>query len=140
MSLDDISQLGPLPKSDENARLQRESIKALNRLLSRIDDLILRDERIEDYGVDGSFEVNIAGRMTNCRAQVQMKGSAGVTVTKAGYIVLQVKTANLNHLLNGPSPIYILWDEKTDKLWYVWAQGENRRLHEENPSWKQQES
>ena len=109
MSHDDLtSQLGPLPESDENARLQRESIKALHRLLAGLNDLVLRDERIEDYGVDGSFELNVAGRMTNFRAQVQMKSSAHVKVTQDGYISLEVATSNLNYLLNGSSPIYVL--------------------------------
>lgn len=141
MNLDDIgSQLGPLPKSDENARLQRESIKALNRLLFGVNDLVLRDERIEDYGVDFSFEMNVASKMTNFRAQVQMKASAGIRVTKDGYVPLQVDTTNLNYLLYGTSPIYILWDAQKDEFWYVWAQEENRRLLRENPSWTEQNS
>jgi hypothetical protein len=141
VSIDDpISQLGPLPECDENARLQRESIKALNRLLARLDGLVLRDERIEDYGVDGSFELDIAGRMTNFRAQVQMKSSAHIKVTQAGYISLEVATSNLNYLLNGSSPIYVLWDAQKDEFWYVWAQEENRRLLSQNASWKQQGS
>src|SRR5260370_25809627 len=102
VTLDDLSsQLGPLQETDENARLQRESIKALNRLLAGLNDLIFRDERTEDYGVDGSFELNVAGRMTNFRAQVQMKASAHVKVTQAAYIPLEVATSNLNYLLNG---------------------------------------
>ncbi len=141
MSLDDpTSRFGPLPKSDENARLQRESIKALNKFLFGLDDLVFRGEPVEDYGVDGSFELNVAGRMTNFRAQVQMKASAGVTVTKDGYVPLQVNTANLNYLLYGSSPIYILWDAERDEFWYVWAQEENRRLFSENPSWTGQSS
>jgi hypothetical protein len=141
VSLDDFtSQLGPLPKSDENARLQRESIKALNGLLAGLDELVFRDERIEDYGVDGSFELNVAGNMTNFRAQVQMKGSAHVKVTKTDYIPLQVDTTNLNYLLNGSSPLYILWNAQTNEFWYLWAQEENRRLFRENPSWTQQAS
>ena len=141
VSLDDLaSELGPLPQSDENARLQRESIKALNKLLTGLNDLVFRDERVEDYGVDGSFELNIAGLMTNFRGQVQMKGSAHVRVTDEGYIALRVATSNLNYLLNGSSPIYILWNAPKDEFWYVWAQEENRRLLSENPSWKQQDS
>lgn len=139
MSLNDLSsQLGPLPESDENARLQRESIKALNSLLAGLNDLVFRDERLEDYGVDGSFELNAAGRMTNFRAQVQMKGSAHVKVTQEGYVPLEVATSNLNYLLNGSSPIYVLWDAQKDEFWYVWAQEENRRLLCQNPSWRQQ--
>jgi Domain of unknown function (DUF4365) len=104
-----------------------------------LNDLVFRDERIEDYGVDGSFELNVAGRMTNFRAQVQMKGSAHVKVTQSGYIPLEVATSNLNHLLNGSSPIYFFWDAQKDEFWYVWAQEENRRLLSQNPSWKQQD-
>jgi hypothetical protein len=141
VSLDDIgSQLGPLPKFDENARLQEESLKALSKLLFGQGNLVFRDERIQDYGVDGSFELKIADRMTNFRAQIQMKASAGVTAVKEGYVPLQVATANLNYLLSGPSPLYILWDAQKDEFWYLWAQEENRRLFGENPSWKDQSS
>ena len=79
--------------------------------------------------------------MTNFRAQVQMKGSAHVKVTKTDYIPLQVDTAaNLNYLLNGSSPLYILWDAQTNQFWYLWAQEENSRLLRENPAWAQQTS
>src|ERR1700722_11222725 len=115
-------------------------MKALNKLLAGIDDLLLRDERIEDYGVDLSFEMIVASKITNFRAQVQMKASAGVEITKGGYIPLQVDTKNLNYLLYGTSPIYILWNAQKDEFWYVWAQEENRRLFRENPSWTKQSS
>jgi len=110
VNLKDFStKLGPLPQSDENARLQRESFKALGRLLSGQDSLVFRDERIEDYGVDGSLEVNFGGLMTNFRAQTQMKAATSLAGTAAGYIARSVATANLNHLLNGVCPLYILW-------------------------------
>lgn len=141
MSLDDLAdQLGPLPKSDENARLQRESIKALHKLLAGQDTLILREEPKEDFGVDCSFELNLGGQMTNFRAQIQAKASARLAMTAEGYIPLQVSTANLNHLLNGTSAVYLLWDASANEFWYVWAQTENRRMSAENPSWRDQDS
>ena len=141
MSLDDLAdQLGPLPKSDENARLQRESIKGLHKLLAGQDTLILREEPKEDFGVDCSFELNLGGQMTNFRAQIQLKASGRLAMTARGYIPLQVDTANLNHLLNGASAIYLLWDSSVDEFWHVWAQDENRRLCGENPSWRDQDS
>jgi tetratricopeptide (TPR) repeat protein len=141
VNLKDFSaKLGPLPQSDENARLQRESFKALGRLLSGQDSLVFRDERIEDYGVDGSLEVNFGGLMTNFRAQTQMKAATSLAGTAAGYIARSVATANLNHLLNGVCPLYILWDASTDEFWYVWVQDENRRLSAENSSWRDQDS
>jgi RecB family endonuclease NucS len=44
-------------------------------------------------------------RMTNFRAQVQMKGTGSVEQNnKDGSVSLSVRTANLNYLLNGASP------------------------------------
>ena len=131
--------LGPLPISDDNAKLQRESIKALNALLKGQDDILFRDERVEDYGVDGSFELKLRGGMTNFRGQVQMKASDHVMPLKDGSISLSVRTANLNYLLNGTAPVYILYDSPKDEFWYVWAQDESRRLETENPAWRSQD-
>jgi hypothetical protein len=135
---DGIADLGPLPESDDNAELQRSSIKALNSLLQGQDTILFRDERIEDYGVDGSFELNIQGHVTNFRANVQLKGTASVEVNQDGSVSLSVHTANLNYLLNGTSPLYLLFDAQKNEFWYAWAQDESRRLEAANPAWKQQ--
>lgn len=135
----DTSDLGPLPISDEKAELQRESIKALNALLMGQDGIIFRDERVEDYGVDGSFELKLDRRMTNLRGQVQMKAAGRLTPLVDGSFSHSVRTANLNYLLNGTAPIYILYDRQKDEFWFTWAQDESRRLNEENPNWRKQE-
>lgn len=137
---DDTSDLGPLPISDEKAELQRESIKALNALLKGQDDIIFRDERVEDYGVDGSFELKLDRRMTNFRGQMQMKAAGCLTPLIDGSFSHSVRTANLNYLLNGNAPIYILYDLQNDEFWFTWAQDESRRLNEENPTWRKQQS
>jgi hypothetical protein len=139
-SADRIADLGPLPESDENAELQRSSIKALNSLLQDQDALLFRDERTEDYGVDGTFELKIADAMTNFRAQVQLKGTSSVQARQDGSISLSVRTTNLNYLLNGTSPIYLLFDAKKRAFWYVWAHNEHRRLEAANPAWREQET
>jgi tetratricopeptide (TPR) repeat protein len=130
--------LGPLPISDDKAALQRESIKALSAMLRGQDDIVFRDERIEDYGVDGSFELKSRRGMTNFRSQVQMKAAESLESNRDGSISLSVQTANLNYLLNGVAPVYILYDVSKGELWYVWAQEESRRLETENPSWRDQ--
>jgi len=134
-----IPDLGPLPESDDNAELQRSSIKALNSVLQGQDAILFRDERTEDYGVDGTFELKIRGGMTNFRAQVQLKGTASVEANQDGSVSLSVHTANLNYLLNGTSPIYLLFGAKKREFWYVWAQDENRRLDAANPAWREQQ-
>lgn len=135
-----IPGLGPLPKSDDNAALQRASFKALYSLLQHQDDIVLRDERIEDYGVDATFELKVRGCMTNFRAQVQLKGTGSASPNKDGNVSLSVRTANLNYLLNGTSPIYLLFDAGRSEFWYVWAHDELRRLQAANPGWREQDS
>ena len=140
MSLGDLPpDFGPLPISDNNAELQRESLKALNALLKGQEDLVFRDERIEDYGVDGSFELKHSGRMTNFRGQVQLKACGHVEARTSGLISLSVRTRNLNYLLNGTAPVYILYDVQNDEFWYAWAQDESRRLEAQNPAWRAQD-
>jgi hypothetical protein len=129
---------GPLPSSDGNAELQRESIKALNAFLKGQDDIILRDERVEDYGVDGSFELKLRGGMTNFRSQVQLKARSAIQMNLDGSISHSVATANLNYLLNGVAPIYLLYDANADLFWYTWARDQSNRLETENKDWRNQ--
>lgn len=71
---------GPLPIVDAGSILQRQSIKALQNLLPE-HEYLFRDERIDDYGVDGSLELLDQGRATNIRAQVQLKGRSATNPT-----------------------------------------------------------
>ena len=48
--------LGPLPQSDRNAELQRLSFRVFQNFLPS-DQFVIRDERIEDAGVDASLEL-----------------------------------------------------------------------------------
>jgi hypothetical protein len=129
---------GPLPRSDSNADLQRESLKALDAFLQGRDDILFRDERVEDYGVDGSFELKLKGGMTNFRSQVQLKGTAAVQRNQDGSRSLSVSTANFNYLLNGVAPIYLLYEAQTGQFWYTWARDESRRLQAETKDWRNQ--
>jgi hypothetical protein len=141
VSSDDLHfDTGPLPASASSAELQRESIKALNAFLRGQDDILLRDERVEDYGVDGSFELKLRGGFTNFRSQVQLKSSNTIQANQDGSISLTVATANLNYLLNGVAPIYLLYDAQKDQFWYTWARDQSSRLEAENKDWRGQAS
>lgn len=131
---------GPLPASDSSAELQRESIKGLNAFLRGQDDILFRDERIEDYGVDGCFELKLRGGITNFRSQVQLKSTNTIQANQDGSISLSVATANLNYLLNGVAPIYLLYNAQTDQFWYTWARDQSSRLEVENKDWRAQGS
>ncbi|HEX8129406.1 MAG TPA: DUF4365 domain-containing protein [Pyrinomonadaceae bacterium] len=130
--------LEPLPKADRNSELEHLSINALNSALP-IDKFVFRDERINDAGVDGSLELKINSRFTNLRAQVQLKSTDSTDTNKDGSVSVQVTVANVNYLLNGQSPIYILFVAPRNELRFVWARDERKRLDKANPKWMQQE-
>src|SRR5262245_53980237 len=102
----DSKDLGPLPKADRNAELQRRSIAEFQASLPS-DKFVFRDERADDAGVDGSLEVLVEGQYTNLRSQVQLKASDSADSNADGSFSVQVRVANLNYLLNGPSAIYV---------------------------------
>jgi hypothetical protein len=88
--------------------------------------------------------------MTNFRSQVQMKGTDGLRanaggtaeykVNADGTVSLSVRSASLNHLLNGVCPIYILYVNATGDLWFVWGRDEQKRLQVDRPGWLKQET
>ncbi len=127
----------PYPQGDISSRLQRKSIKKFEALLPE-HLFIFRDERIDDYGVDGSLEILIDGNPINMRAQVQLKSKQKKQARKDGIVTLQIETSNLNYLLNGPLGLYILYIEETDELFYTWASDENRRHISMDSDWKDQ--
>jgi hypothetical protein len=135
----DSENLGPLPKADRNAELQRKSIAQFQASLPP-NQFVFRDERSEDAGVDGSLEVLVDGKYTNLRSQVQLKATDADNMNSDGSVSLSVRVANLNYLLNGPSPIYVLHIESRDELRFAWARDERRRLDQVNPEWPKQES
>lgn len=131
--------LGPLPIADRNRELEQRSITALRAALPS-DRFLFRDERADDAGVDGSLELLIDSRQTNLRAHLQLKSTDSSERNKDGSISLAVRTSNLNYLLNGSSPIYILYIEPRNEIRFVWARDEHRRLERENPEWMNQET
>ena len=136
--------LGPLPQSDRQDTLQQLSIKQFRNALPE-DQFLFRDERVDDKGVDGSLEVKIDGKFTNCRGQVQLKStdadpSRPGTFNKDGSYSESVATSNLNYLLHGPSPLYVIWFSKVDELRFVWARDVRHDLDVNNPDWMLQTS
>lgn len=133
--------LGPLPKYDKQDTLEQKSILALRNILPP-DEYLFRDERIDDKGVDGVLELKVNGAFTNCRAQLQVK-SANVGQSELntnGSYSLSVATANLNYLLNGTSPIYVIWLAQLNELRFEWARDAWGILDAECPGWRQQKT
>lgn len=134
----DSPDLGPLPKAYRNAELQRRSIAAFHASLPT-NKFVFRGEPVEDAGVDGSLELLVDGRYTNLRAQVQLKSTDSDDTNVDGSVSVQVKVSNLNYLLNGPSPIYVLYISPKEELRFAWARDERKRFDEANSHWAEQE-
>jgi len=134
----DPQDLGPLPKADRNAELQRLSIAAFQSSLPT-DKFVFRGEPVEDAGVDGSLELIVDGSYTNLRAQVQLKSTDSEHTNSDGSVSVQVRASNLNYLLHGQSPIYVLYISPRGELRFAWARDERKRLDESNPDWAEQE-
>jgi hypothetical protein len=130
-------EMGPLPQYKRTAELQRLSIQALRGCLP-VNRILFRGEPDEDAGVDGELEVLFDGHYANCRSKVQLKATDTGTSNKDGSVSLSVETSNLNYLLNGPSPLYILYVDPRGELRYAWAWDEMHRIERENPDWKTQ--
>lgn len=143
---------GPLPEGDRQDTLQEMSLKALQTALPE-SMLVFRHEPVSDKGVDGSLEVKVERTVknakgneearllfTNCRAQAQVKSTDKPKLLQNGAASLSVETSNLNHLLNGQSPIYFLWIAPSNEIRFVWARDESKRLAAENAAWGEQSS
>lgn len=128
-----------LPKADRNSKLERESIAALQARLPA-DKFVFRREGTDDAGVDGSLELLMDGNYTNLRSQVQLKATDATRTNEDGSVSLSVQVANLNYLLNGPSPIYILFISPKNELRFAWARDERGRLDNSNPNWSAQDT
>ncbi len=131
--------MGPLPKGDRNDDLQQESLTEF-RVAIPSERFLFRDERTDDKGVDGSLELKVPAGFTNVRSQVQLKSTDAADLNVDGSLSLPVAVSNLNYLLNGPSPLYVVWIAPRKEFRYIWARDEARRLHQENPEWINQGS
>ena len=129
----------PLPKSDRADELEELSDRALRSVLL-VDRFRLRSEPGKDRGNDRYLELKSEGRDTNCRAQIQLKAAESWKQNRDGSVSLSVKTSNFNYLLNGTSPIYILWNSENEELRYAWARDECRRIELTNADWRNQSS
>jgi hypothetical protein len=121
MANEKLTYIGPLPKVSRTHELQALSLEALRAALLPSDRFIIRDERIEDYGVDCSLEAKIApprgsqvaspiaeekgpkttAWATNLRAQAQVKGTESLEL-RCG----KVDIGTLEHRSSiAPSPL-----------------------------------
>jgi hypothetical protein len=74
------------------------------------------------------------------RSNVQLKSIDNANEKLDGSISVSVDTSNLNYVLNGASPLYILYVVPTKQLRFAWASDERIRIEAEKPNWQVQGS
>jgi hypothetical protein len=74
------------------------------------------------------------------RAHVQVKGCTKAKPNSDGSISFSADVSNLRYLLNGPSPLYVLYVAQTGELRYVWVRDEVRRINTKKPEWMHQQT
>jgi hypothetical protein len=136
--MDDLDDLERYPEADESYVLQTESFKDLGNALPS-DGFVLRPEHPPDAGVDKWIELLIRGRFIGMRANIQVKGKRDLKANSDGSVSYLADVSNILYLLNGLSPLYVLYIARTKELRYAWVRDEVRRIEKENPAWKQQD-
>lgn len=127
------------PVADRNSELQELSVRAFQNVLP-VSKFLFRSKLADDFGVDGMLELKIDSCVTNLCAQVQLKSVEEAKLNQDGTISLPVAVSNVNYLLNGQSPLYILFIASRNELRYLWAREESNRLDRKKPDWMQQET
>ena len=103
------------PTADRNADLQQLSIAAFNSALP-VDRFVFRSEPNPDAGVDGHLELKKNQRYLNLRAHVQLKATDSESLNSDGTVSVPVSVNNLRYVLNGPSPLYVLYVAPRNEL------------------------
>jgi hypothetical protein len=129
--------LGSLPRSNRNDEPEERSFKSFDGALLP-NRFCPRDERSKERGVDASLEPLLDGCRTNFLSHVQLKGTNSEGINEGSSISLSFAVSNLNYLLNGLSPLPILYVSPRHELRYFWARDERRRLDSLNGGWIQQ--
>jgi hypothetical protein len=125
---------GPLPESDRNDELEELCLAAVNNAFP-VERFRVRAEPGKDRGVDRYLEVKVGGFDTNFRSQLQLKARDKYEPNADDSISKSIEVSNLNYLLNGPCPMYILYIHATKELRYAWAREEVARFEKEDPKW-----
>ena len=77
---------------------------------------------------------------TGMRSHVQVKARAEKKLNSDGSISYSADASNINYLLNGLSPLYVLYLADERELRYAWVRDEVNRIERETSDWKRQKT
>jgi len=134
--LDDMQ----LPKSSSEEELEQLSKNKLRPLFS-LDLFEFREEVYRDKGIDIIFELKYKGKYTNFRFLVQLKSTETKKSSTDGSYSLQIKTSNIQYLLNGGLSAYYICYVKQKDIFYCHSLNEFvSKISNKNKNWQLQKT
>jgi len=131
-----------LPIQSHEQKLERKSYRHLLMLFE--EDFhsefgfIVSEHKSYDYGVDCNLELKFDGKVTNFNCHVQLKAIDKLEKTAKNTddsYSIQIKTSNINYLLNTPKSLYILYVNSKSEFYYAWADESISKLFEKDKDW-----
>jgi hypothetical protein len=105
------------------------------------DHFLIRPEAERDKGIDHHVELKKDNKYLNFRFVIQLKATDSKDFNNDGSISLQLKTTNINYLLNDPMPsFYVLFIKGTNSFYFESINDFAKSLFEKDPNWNSQAS
>lgn len=138
MSDDSILDEMDLPLANPNEEL--ETVSKIHLLpLFDASKFEIRSEDLRDKGIDFHFEIKKTNKHTNFRFAVQLKATDSKKLNSDGSVSLQIRTSNINYLLNHAMPaFYVLYFKETKTFYYENLNDFVRSISETKPDWDKQ--
>lgn len=108
------SHLDDFPKRDSTHRIEDRSKSAFRAAISAADKFAIQSDE-SDYGTDFVIEAIDAGKMTNVRVHVQLKGT-NCEANADGSLSVSVNRTNVNYLFMQPASIFVCYHLPTKRL------------------------
>jgi len=133
-----VADLDDLPKRTPEHVGESESRDAFRRLVG--DPLFLvRDEVVNDYGVDVTLEALLDGAYpTNFRLHAQLKSSTKKPNSDKSYSY-RVARSNLNYLFNSTNALYVFYSRTERHLLYRYVENVVAEYERTGPAWRSQD-
>ncbi len=129
--------LDDLPKRGPNCPIQAQSEAMFRNAISSCKEFVIQSKLQHDYGTDFLIEACEAGRMTNTRISVQLKGS-DQEENEDGSVSVSVKRTNLNYQLVPPDSLYVCYHIPTKRLLVKQADDVFRVNEYKSDRWREQ--
>jgi tetratricopeptide (TPR) repeat protein len=128
-----------LPNRDRNHEIEAAALVAFQSRLVESGAFILQGADRHDYGTDCQIEVIDAGRATNVRVHVQLKGTER-PLNADGSLSIEVSRTNLNYLLMHEYSFYAGYHLPTGSLRLCPAESLLRQYEHSGKTWTDQQT